>query len=111
MFKRVPVYVIAVFVVLASLVHTPLAGTAPASETEPAQSNAQRTQMMQQSDYLRRLEQEREARTEYQDVEEVQLEVESQAAGLDYVVLVVLIASVVILILISTRKRFVRYRR
>ena len=104
------VYVIAVFVLTACLLHTPLTESAAASEIDLAHSSPERTRMMQQSDHQRRVKEEREARAENQAVVEVEAVVESQSAGIDYVVLGVLIASAVILILISTRKRIVRLR-
>jgi hypothetical protein len=110
MYERSFICAIAVFVLTTCLLSAPT-GRAVASETALAQSTPDRTQMMQQSDHLRRLEEKREARAEHEAEAEVEAAVDSQSAGLDYVVLTVLIASAAILILISTSRHIFGLRR
>jgi hypothetical protein len=85
-------------------------GTAIASEIQLAQSTPEKTQLMQQSDHQRRLDQEKKERAERRAVADVETATESQSASLDSVVLVVLLVTAAIVILVSTRRRIIRLR-
>ena len=87
-----------------------MTGTAVASEIQLAQSTPEKTQLMQQSDHQRRLDQEKKERAEQQAVVDVETVTESQSASLDNVVLVVLLVTAGIVILVSTRRKIIRPR-
>ncbi|MFH1313458.1 MAG: hypothetical protein ABIJ00_09585 [Candidatus Eisenbacteria bacterium] len=96
-----------IFIIAACVIIT---GTAVASEIQLAQSTPEKTQLMQQSDYQRRVDQEKKERAERQALAEIDAATQSQSASLDSVVLVVLLVTAGIVILVSTRRRIYRLR-
>ena len=110
MHKKAFVYAILVFFGLVSIFHVPVTPTAAASDIQLAQSSPEKTQLMQQSDHHRRLDRDRKVKTSERQVATV-TPVESHSAGFDVAILIILVASAMILILFSTRKRRAKLRR
>lgn len=93
-------HAIAAAVVVFAIVAPSVACLAQAPHTSSSQ-----TQMMQQSDYKRRADEARESRTNQSQMAAVGTPVDESSKELDYVVLVILVASVIAMIIISKRSR------
>jgi hypothetical protein len=87
-------------VLVLALVVPSVACLAQAPRASPSQ-----TQMMQQSDYKRRADEAKESRATERQMATVGTPVEESSRELDYVVLVILVASVIAMVMISRRSR------
>ena len=84
-------------------------GVAEVSAALHSANTADRVKLMQQSDYKKRVDQDRKARREEHQMGSVTAP-ETSSSGLDYAVLMILVASVVTLAFLANRRRRSRLR-
>lgn len=87
----------------------PYAHGAPAIESTPVQAQASDTRLMQQSDYKRRMEGTRKVRSEGSQAATAAVP-EASSGNSDYLILLVVAGSVVILAFLPRRKRRAGFR-
>ena len=97
------------FVVLLFPIVAPRSVAPEAASIESSRSQPDRTELMKQSDHQRRVSQRRQAKADAQQMAAIGAP-EVNARGYDYVVLVILIASAVVLAVVAGRRKRIRLR-
>jgi hypothetical protein len=99
-----PLHLILLVVLSVLLTQDLVLDRAHAATTQPTRSQRQSTRVMQQSDYRNRLDQEKQEKIDERQVASVAAG-EPSSAGLDYAVLIILVASAVAVLFLSRVRR------
>ncbi len=95
----------------AAVLRCPSSGVLPSVGTALADAEATRTELMQQSDHHRRVERAKKVEAEAEDRQIAAFGIpEAASRDYDYLVLIMLAASVVVLAFVARRRRHVRSR-
>ena len=98
---------IAVTLFIAILIQIPAATLISPSFAQHSTNSPDKTKLMQQSDYKRRLQRQQDEQPQTRDLAAVATS-EEASPQIDYVVLIILVVSIVALVFLHTRKRIRR---